>query len=326
MLIAGFTSSSKNWHWDRQFPALKPVWDEVEFVFEGDFRTCDIVFVYDGIQEDLCGKLKAKRSAFIAGEPESVKTYNGDFLNQFDFVLTTDRSTNHPNASYGQLALPWHLGAWSASHELLDKPMQYDDFVDWRPEKTKTLSVVSSNKSFTEGHRVRLDFAMRLKKYFGDEIDLFGRNIRSFGDKMEVLRDYKYHVAIENSVFKDYWSEKLADTFLSLTYPIYHGAPNIYEYFPKGALSRIDINDAESAIRTIRNIIESDVYDNSMKYIEEAKERVLKKYNIFNALSKIAKSMCEENYRSRAKVLASERFFIRNRRKLYREFRLLTGL
>ena len=40
--------------------------------------------------------------------------------------------------------------------------------------KTKLLSIVVSNKTFTKGHRDRLEFCLKLKERLGDKVDLFG--------------------------------------------------------------------------------------------------------------------------------------------------------
>ncbi len=272
----------------RQFAGSQPVWGNVEFVFSGDFGDCDIVFVYDAIPEDLSGRLTAQRSMFIASEPASVKTYHQDFLAQFDSVLTTDRSTRHPNVVYGQLGLPWLLGTYDIDGTLLKQPMNFDDFEDFDPPKTKLISVVSSNKAFTEGHRSRLEFVERLKLKFGDEIDVFGRNINGFGDKTEVLSSYKYHISIENSSYDDYWTEKLSDSFLTLTYPIYFGCPNITKYFPGSSLTQIDIGDTDAALEIIQRVIESDEAQAAKPAMQEARQLVLRDHNLFSILARHA--------------------------------------
>lgn len=288
MIRAGFVSSAPQWHWERQFPGSRPVWDDVEFVFSGDFDNCDIVFVYDAIPDDLSGRLSAPRSMFIASEPASVKTYHHAFLAQFDRVLTTDRSTRHPNVIFGQLALPWHVGVRDEAGAMLAKPMTLDDFEVFQPSKTKSVSVVTSNKAFTEGHRARLEFVRRLKAYFGDEIDLFGRNINDFGDKLEVLSEYRYHISIENSSYDDYWTEKLSDPFLTNTYPIYYGCSNISQYFDRRAVSSFDLADEDGAIATIKRLIESDEAGQVGEHMREAKRKVLHEYNIFAVLAEAA--------------------------------------
>lgn len=288
MIRAGFVSSAPQWHWERQFPRSRPVWDDVEFVFSGGFDNCDIVFVYDAVPDDLSGRLSALRSMFIASEPASVKTYHHGFLAQFDRVLTTDRNTRHPNVVFGQLGLPWHVGAMDKTGAMLAEPMTLDDFEGFQPAKTKSVSVVTSNKAFTEGHRARLEFVRKLKAYFGDEIDLFGRNINDFGDKLEVLSEYRYHIAIENSSYDDYWTEKLSDPFLTNTYPIYYGCSNISQYFDLRAVSPFDLADEDGAIETIKRLIESDEAERVGEHMREAKRKVLREYNIFAVLAKAA--------------------------------------
>ncbi|EUB98705.1 glycosyl transferase family 10 [Rhizobium sp. CF080] len=290
MISAAFISSSPNWDWPRQFPKSVTEWDGVRFSFTRDGGPCDVLFVYDGLPESW-RPVEAMYRVFIASEPSTVKTYLPRFLSQFDLVLTTDTTTPHSNVRFAQLGLPWHVGVWDKSGQLRPKGIGWPEFQTFRPAKTKQVSIVSSNKAYTQGHRERLAFVERIKAHFGDEVDVFGRGINDFTDKMDVLSDYRYHIAIENSTFDHYWTEKLADPFLTLTYPIYHGSRNILEYFPEEALTRIDIRDHENAIRAIKHVIESDTAERALPYLEEARRRVLNEHNLFAILSGIAKEV-----------------------------------
>ena len=50
-------------------------------------------------------------------------------------------------------------------------------------------------------------------------------------DKIEGLKDYRYHFVIEN-VRRDFWfTEKLIDCFVTGTIPIFWGCPGINGYF-----------------------------------------------------------------------------------------------
>jgi hypothetical protein len=147
--------------------------------------------------------------------------------------------------------------------------------------KTKLLSVITSSKMMTEGHRRRLEFAKRLKTHFGDEIDLFGRGMDEVEDKWDALADYRYHVAMENSAVNHYWTEKLADAFLAGCHPIYYGCPNVTDYFPSGSLTSIDINKPEKAIAVIEACMEQNRYESSEQKIWEARKKVLDTYNLF---------------------------------------------
>ena len=132
------------------------------------------------------------------------------------------------------------------------------------PEKKKLISVITSNKAFTQGHIDRIRFVSKLKEHFGDQIDVFGRGYNTFGDKWDVLADYKYHIVIENSSQTYYWTEKLSDCFLAETYPFYYGCTNIADYFPSDAYTPIDISNPDEAIKIIDKAIKADAYGKSM--------------------------------------------------------------
>jgi hypothetical protein len=294
MIKAAFLSSSPSWNWSRQFPNFLPEGDGVRFFFSDGIETCDVLFVYDAVPEDFLSKLTAKHKVFIASEPSSIKSYLPAFLSQFDRVLTTDRDTKHPGVVFGQLGLPWLVGAWDQNGNLLRKPLGYEDFQHFKPEKTKNISLITSNKSFTRGHRARLEFAERIKRHFGREVDIYGRGINDFADKLEVLAPYRYHIAIENSEFDHYWTEKIADPFLTLTYPIYHGCPNITDYFSSSSMMQINIHDPDDAIQKISRIIDSDERERALPYLLDARKRVLDDHNLFAILARIANELGHE--------------------------------
>lgn len=312
MIRAGFLSSAPSWNWSRQFRNFHPEWDGVRFLFSEQIESCDVLFVYDAVPGNSAFKVRAKHRVFIASEPSSVKSYLPSFLNQFDRVLTTDQNTKHLNVVFSQLGLPWLVGAWDSDGKLLDQPLGYSDFEQFSPAKTKHLSIVTSNKAFTEGHRARLAFADRIKAYFGSDVDVFGRGINGFADKLEVLAPYRYHIAIENSTSSNYWTEKLADPFLTLTYPIYHGCPNILEYFPAQSVTQINILNPDDAIQKIKKIIDSDEAERALPHLQEARKLVLNDHNLFAILAKLANELASETIpqdRGRPYRLKPERSF-----------------
>jgi hypothetical protein len=151
------------------------------------------------------------------------------------------------------------------------------------------MSVITSSKDFTEGHQKRLNFVRKLKDYFGEDIDVFGRGIREVDDKWDALSPYKYHIALENSVYPHYWTEKLGDVYLSGAYPIYYGCPNLGDYFPAASYTRINIDNIEGAIRTIEECIRERRYEASLDRIIEARNLVLDHYNLFALITKLVR-------------------------------------
>jgi len=152
------------------------------------------------------------------------------------------------------------------------------------PGKTKNISWITSNLQHFPGHRNRMEFLERVKQS-ELEVDLFGRGIKFIEDKWDGLAPYKYALAIENSSSKDYWTEKLADCFLSYTLPIYYGCANLEAYFPKDSFIKIDINKPEEAFEIIRNAIQNKEYEKRFDAICEARELILEKYNFFANIS-----------------------------------------
>ena len=133
-----------------------------------------------------------------------------------------------------------------------------------------------------------------LQDHFGSSIDVFGRGIRDIEDKWDAIAEYKYHIAIENSSYDDYWTEKLSDCYLAGAYPFYYGCPNLYEYFPLGSFTKIDIDEPEKAISTIESVINSNTYEASTQALSSAKNLVLDKHNLFAMLSEFISTKIAE--------------------------------
>ena len=158
-------------------------------------------------------------------------------------------------------------------------------------EKTHLISVITSNKAFTRGHLDRIKFVEKLKAHFGDQIDVFGRGFRSFDDKWDVLRPYKYHIAIENSSEPYYWTEKISDCYLTGTFPIYHGCTNLADYYSKEAFVTIDVRKPDQAIQIIEQVIKEQRYEQSVAILDEMKQRVLGEYNMFEYVARLCDQM-----------------------------------
>ena len=302
MIKAAFVSAHDDHPWRRQIPGNRAVFDGVEFFVPPE--EADILFVHDNLKADACIGLNKHipKVCIVSEPPDSVKEYNRyntSFLSQFDYVLAFNRDISHSNLILGQTGLPWFVGCMSTSNEgsviFLDHPLSFDDFETHTPQKTKLVSVVASNQTGLPGHRARLEFVAKLKEVLGDQVDVFGRGINGFADKRDVLDDYRYHIAIENSVCENYWTEKLADPYLTLTFPIYHGCPNILDYFHHDAIRTINIYDPDQAIATIKDIIASDLAEKNREALIEARRQVLYDYNIFAVMAKTAKDILAQN-------------------------------
>ena len=280
-------------HSERMIP-LKYMYDKnVEFIInDPSHRKCDAWFVFDdyGPVDDVVGICPPKNMFFVMGEAEQIHIYNRRFVQQFHNLITCQKvDYGVPNVIKDYYA-GWFVGLKFGQQGLQPEyDFSYDEFMGMQPpKKTKLISVVSSNKTMCEGHRQRLAFVEKLKARFGDKIDVFGRGIRDFTDKWEVVAPYKYHIAIENQQQDYYITEKLMDPFLAFSYPIYYGAPNASEFYPQDSFVAIDIKNPQQAINTIEKVIYCDKYSTKLKSILAAREKVLNEYNFFVEIAKLA--------------------------------------
>ena len=129
-------------------------------------------------------------------------------------------------------------------------------------EKTKIISMISSNKKMCEGHKLRLEWVDRI----GDQLDLYGRGLNEIADKEEGLCDYMFSVAIENGQYETYFTEKLLDCFATGTIPVYLGAPDIGNYFNRDGI--IDLTEEFD--------VSEEIYYSKMDAIKDNLERAKK--------------------------------------------------
>jgi len=311
MIKIKLSTEFPEWPIERQTPESSGIWKDCEFIINKSAEECDAWVVYDGILQEesvICSK---ENLIFITAEPETVRNYHHEFLNQFNTIITSNRQIKHKNIVYTQQALPWMVGRRVKNEVNISFSKDYDELKSINfYNKTKLISVISSNKVFTEGHRRRLDFVKALKEHFGDKIDVFGRGICDIEDKWDAIAPYKYHIALENSSIDDYWTEKLADCYLGGAYPFYYGCPNLSKYFSEESFASIDVNDSESSIKIIEAAIANNLYEKSIDKILESKNLILDKYNLFPMLSEFVQKNYKENNKKELITLKPEVYFI----------------
>jgi hypothetical protein len=264
----------KNWDEPslfRQTPQNGGVWSGVQFTFD-PVEECDALLFLNEVRKDLTVKCPPGNVWSLIQEP---------FVpGVFDWVVEGHKQfarvyTHHPvnrSVRYVESAplVPWHVNR---------------DF-DWLceasvPIKTKDLSWVTSNKTSFPGHLKRMELLNHLKRNNNIQPEVFGRGIRFLADKWDGLAPYRYSIAVENSCGPDYWTEKLADCFLSWTLPFYYGCQNLEKYFPPEAFIRIDIENTEQTLHVIQNSFEFEEFSRRFPAIKEARHRLLHEHQFF---------------------------------------------
>ena len=242
-----------------------------------------------GVRKPTTCRVAPQNTLMLATEPRSVLVYPQKYLRQFGMVCTCQEPTRHPCVHYGPAILPWFVGFDEHQDGTCSYSLDYDQLHRHSEpaDKTKLLSVITSNKAFTRGHLDRIKFVEKLKEHFGDEVDIYGRGFRTFRDKWDVLRPYRYHIAIENSSQRYYWTEKISDCYLAETFPFYYGCTNLHDYFPREAFVPIDIRQPEQAIAAIDAAIAGQRYEQSVDLLERCKLQVLDEYNMFEYVARL---------------------------------------
>lgn len=289
MIKVKVTHPYGNWPLARQTPNNSGIWGNCQFfINDDDTQECDYWFVFDDLLKEESVICDPTNTIIITLEFPAIRPdINSKFLNQFDTVFSYSRHLNHKKVIEVIAPFPWHIGVNNTSSDTTNYDYKvYDDFKNQSIlYKSKLISVISSNKEYIEGHRKRLEFVEALKKYFGERIDVFGRGINSFADKWDVITPYKYHISLENSSCKNGVSEKLCDSFLGEAFPFYYGCENVNDYFSRQSFISIDINDINKSLKIIDSSISNQVYEKNIEYIQESKNLVLDKYNLFNVMA-----------------------------------------
>lgn len=263
------------------------------FVIDPDLHEADFWIVQGkGIRKPEHCRVAPENTVMLTTEPRSVLSYPSRYLDQFGVVVSCQESMRHRDLRLAPPVLPWFVGFDRDEDGSFRSTLDYDTLKSApAPEKSRLISVITSNKAFTRGHIRRIRFVERLKETYGDKIDIFGSGFRPFGDKWEVLAPYKYHIVIENCSEPWYWTEKIGDCYLAETFPLYYGCTNLDDYFPHDSYRPIDIDDFESARRIIDNAISDDRYGRSRKLLRDCRNLMLDRYNMFEVMARICDTL-----------------------------------
>jgi hypothetical protein len=185
---------------------------------------------------------------------------------------------------------------WDWSSKLKDK--EYS--------KNKSVSIIVRKDTYSHynhlqnpdtnkiNYEERTNLGIELSK--DNRIDVYGTHWVSNGEniKGEVwnkhigLDDYKFSVACENTIQKNYISEKFWDVILTNTIPIYLGCSNISELIPDGCYISLNNMTMEEMVDKVKYIVdnESDLYEQYSDNIKKLKKDffINPKYNIWERI------------------------------------------
>ncbi len=200
------------------------------------------------------------RTSLLLQEPVAIKprfyTFCRFFSGRYHRVLTHSSTllSKLPNARFTA-----HGGSFLLFPKVSDPPKQ------------KRISLIASSKNTTIGHRLRHRIAAWSKQASPD-LKLFGTGYHRMDDKRDAHDDYYFSVCIENSRTLGYFTEKLIDSFLCRSLPIYWGAPDIAHFFdPRGLICC----SSESELQNVTQTVTEADYRLRLPYLEENVRRAM---------------------------------------------------
>lgn len=290
--------------WKLQTPGDSGEIGNCKFVFNPKEKNYDWLVVLEDIPRvnNHVEYLNCPRenTIFVTGEPSSITCYGESFVKQFHYLITnqTEEELPHPNALRSQTGNRW----------LYKK--SYNDILNSKPyNKTKFISTICSNKQ--DGHtihKLRFEITEKLQKKF-PELERYGRGYNWIENKPDAIDPFMFHIVIENQHAKDVWTEKIADTFLGYSVPIYFGSTNIFDYFPKESLIAIDIYNVDQTIEIIENILRNpkEEYQKRLPFLIEARKKVIKEYNLLEMINKLVINSEEYKFTENQKIYSRKR-------------------
>jgi len=148
------------------------------------------------------------------------------------------------------------------------------------------LAFITSGKMDWKGHGPRLDF-IRLLRESGVRVSLYGRNLPkdllvhpdTYGpveSKASVLRSAKLSLAIENDASNDlYVTEKIWDSLLCWSLPLYYGSRAIDSMIPDGSFIRLP-DLSHGGVQAVRDsLAQKGLWEDRLEAIGRARQLAL---------------------------------------------------
>ena len=172
-----------------------------------------------------------------------------------------------------------------------------------RPKKERLLSAIVSDCRNTQAHVDRINFIQQISNLL--DFDVYGRGHKesSFNNnycgplidanrcKRKGLLNYSNSICIENRSENGYITEKFNDALLCFSKPIYYGAKNAKLYYPERSFFQINSITRLDSLEAIIDYLSIDSCEDDN--IEDARERLLFKYNIWNIVESMVVHMRE---------------------------------
>jgi hypothetical protein len=279
--------------WLRQTPGGLGRWKNDSYWVNQGAMEAEWLVVYDNPKDMVRTRVPKARRVIVITEPPGIKEYWPGFLDQFGIMLSPMPVPGfHGRYVPTDVGLPWTLGLdWASTGIPLPCRFSYEQLASLPVgEKRHVLSAVISAKARLPKHRERVEFVRSLSERLGDRLHHFGRGFRPIGDKAEAILPYSHHLVIENNDEDSFFTEKITDSYLGWSLPIFSGCRNIEEFFPPNSLVRFDLSSSD-AIERVVAALDEPLTEARLEAIRKARTAVLERHNIFARLTEILEGL-----------------------------------
>jgi len=187
----------------RQTLESKGVWNDCKFIVNSKVEKCDWWFVLHGsglVKNESCF-CDPDHIVYVSMEPtEIMSKVSSEFLKQFSCLVMCDRDIKHNNVIHSNW-LTWWVGIIvtknKKGHKFNSNPkIDYEHLSSAMPmKKVDRISVVISNKDFSNGHKKRIKFLNTIMDSpISQYIDIYGHGYNPIPDKWDAIATYKYHL------------------------------------------------------------------------------------------------------------------------------------
>lgn len=156
------------------------------------------------------------------------------------------------------------------------------------PLKTNIMSIMVSNKAHAPGHQYRHKLVQAILQS-NLPIDIYGRGCMYYKNtrdsrlkgnfvELEPYESYNFHICIENFQIPHYFSEKITNTLLTGTTPLYWGCTNINSYFPDTAYELH--GDVHMDMELLKMIFQNPQYYRKSIDVNSVKQKINLLHNI----------------------------------------------
>lgn len=238
-----------------------------------------ITLFYDYPINDISDLQHNPYNFLLIQEPNQLFGYHDwaiQYSNYFDVILTWSQPIldKCPNNS---IFFPFAFRTIELSYE------------KYHSNKNFEVSFLCGNKQMIEGHHLRhriysLESEIKIKNHFIYTAPWDGGKDRCW--------ESMYHISVENSQNKGYFTEKIIDSFLTKTIPIYWGCPNINEFFNMDGI--LTFNNEKELVNIVNNLT-PEYYYSKKQIIEENYIKALEISDFMGRLKNVIKEICVIN-------------------------------